>query len=100
MDIRTGGFGGSTGLVSGDFEAALSAAVVTTLSSAPSNGDLSEGGLNAAGLVAINKTGVTQFRVYFEFGDNDDSSDDYIKYSGGEDAIPGNRPTLLIVYQE
>ena len=100
VDIRTGGFGGSTGLVSGDFEAAPSAAVVTTLSNAPSNGDLSEGGLNAAGLVAINKTGVTQFRVYFEFGDNDDSSDDYIKYSGGEDAIPGNRPTLLIVYQE
>ncbi len=100
VDIRTGGFGGSTGLVSGDFEAAPSAAVVTSLSNAPSNGDFSEGGLNAAGLVAINKTGVTQFRVYFEFGDNDDGSDDYIKYSGGEDASPGNRPTLVVLYQE
>ena len=100
VDIRTGGFGGGTSLVLSDFEAVASALAVGSLSNAPSNGDFSQGVLGATGLAAINKTGVTQFRVYFQRDDNDNGSDDYIKYYSGEDATPGNRPALIVVYQE
>ena len=99
VDIRTGGFGGSTSLDPSDFEAAASASAVTSLDNAPFNGAFSQGVLGGAGLAAINKTGVTQFRVYFQLDDNDNGSNDYIRYYDGGDGNPGNRPALIVVYQ-
>ncbi|MCI0539466.1 MAG: hypothetical protein L0Z50_30010, partial [Verrucomicrobiales bacterium] len=72
VDIKGGtGFGGSAALAASDFEAAADAVQVATLSNAANNGDLSTGSLNSTGLLFINKTGKTQFRVYFSLDDND-----------------------------
>ena len=42
------------------------------MSNAASNGDWSEGNLDSAGIAAVDKTGTTQFRLYFDLDDNDD----------------------------
>ncbi|MFN7960123.1 MAG: S8 family serine peptidase [Thermoanaerobaculia bacterium] len=98
VDIRTGAFGTSSALEAGDFQAAASATGVATLSNAAANGSASTGSLNAAGLAAINKTGLTQLRIYFSLDDNDDLGNDYIGYFSGENATAANRPTLTVTY--
>ncbi len=100
VDVQTGGFGGDVALAASDFEATATAVAVATLSNAPSNGDWSEGTLDAAGLAAIDLAGTTQLRVYFDLDDNDDNGNDYIGYYSGDDGNPGNRPQLVVTYQE
>ena len=68
------------------------------MSNALSDGDWSSGALDATGLAFIDKTGTTQFRVYFSRDDDDDSDSDYIGWHSGDDPIAGNRPVLEIVY--
>jgi hypothetical protein len=99
VDVRSGGFSGSTALVDGDFEAAPTASQAANLSSAAANGDWSEGSLGAAGLAAIDKTGTTQARVYFALDDNDDKRNDYIGYYAGDSVSPDDRPQLVVTYQ-
>ena len=99
VDIATGGFSGSTALQSSDFEAAADAVGVTDLSNPTSNLDWSEGNLNAAGLAAVNTAGTTQFRVYFEIGDEDDRRNDYLGFYAGEEG-GSSRPELVVTYQE
>ncbi|HEX4952412.1 MAG TPA: choice-of-anchor B family protein [Thermoanaerobaculia bacterium] len=99
VDVQTGGFSGSTTLATGDFQAAATAAQAASLSNAASNGIWSEGSLNAAGLAALNKTGTTQLRVYFNLDDNDDTGNDYLGYYSGESSTSGNRPQLVVTYQ-
>lgn len=98
-DIVTGGFGGSTAFAFSDWQAAATATGVVTLSNPTVNGAASTGGLNAAGLSAINKTGTTQLRVYCTLGDNDDLAFDYIGFYPGETATAANRPQLTVTYQ-
>jgi len=72
-DVQPGaGFSGSTTLQTGDFQAAATAVQAASLTDATANGNWSEGSLSAAGLAAINKTGTTQLRVYFNLDDNDE----------------------------
>ena len=97
VDVNTGGFSGSTALQSSDFEATATATAAGTLSAAAANGDWSEATLNAAGLSAINLSGTTQVRIYFEVGDNDNNADDHIGYYSGEGAV-GNQPELVVTY--
>lgn len=99
LDISSGGFGGDPSLADSDFEATATATQAGTMSNAPSNGNWSEGTLNASGLAAINSAGITQLRFYFELDDNDDGGDDYIGYRSGEDSIASNHPELVIAYQ-
>ncbi|MCP3939744.1 MAG: DNRLRE domain-containing protein [Actinomycetia bacterium] len=99
VDVRTGGFGGSTALANSDFEAAATAAQSASLSNAPANGDWSEGSLDAAGLSAIDQTGTTQMRVYFDLDDNDDRGNDYIGYYSGSNSNGSRHPQLVVVYQ-
>jgi carboxypeptidase T len=99
VDVQTGGFSGSTALEVGDFQAVATAVQVASLSNATANGNWSEGSLNAAGLAAINKTGTTQLRVYFNLDDNDDSGNDYIGYYSGDNTTSANRPQLVVTYQ-
>jgi len=100
VDVQNGsGFSGSTALQSGDFQAAATAVQAASLSNAASNGTWSTGALNAAGLAAINKTGTTQLRVYFNLGDNDDTGNDYLGYYSGENTTAANRPQLVVTYQ-
>ena len=93
------GFSGSTALQTGDFQAAATAVQAASLSNAADNGDWSTGSLNAAGLAAINKTGTTQLRVYFNLDDNDDTGNDYIGYYSGDNTTAANRPQLVVTYQ-
>ena len=99
VDVQTGsGFSGSTALATGDFQATATAVQATSLSNAANNLDWSTGALNAAGLAAIDKTGTTQLRVYFNLDDNNDGGSDYIGYYSGE-ATSANRPQLVVTYQ-
>ena len=66
---------------------------------AATNGAWSEGVLDAAGRIAVNKTGTTQFRVSFQTDDNDDRAADYVGYYSGNNSTAGNRPQLVVVYQ-
>jgi hypothetical protein len=98
-DVQTGGFSGSTALENGDFQAAATVVHAASLSNAATNGAWSEGALNASGLAAINKTGTTQIRIYFNLDDNDDGGNDYLGYYSGENGTAANRPQLVITYQ-
>ncbi|HXU31696.1 MAG TPA: M20/M25/M40 family metallo-hydrolase [Thermoanaerobaculia bacterium] len=100
VDVQGGsGFSGSTTLQTGDFQAAATAVHAASLSNAASNGTWSEGSLNAAGLAAINKTGTTQLRAYFNLDDNDDTANDYLGYYSGNNGTAANRPQLVVTYQ-
>ncbi len=99
VDVANGGFSGSTALAAGDFQAAATAVQAASLTNAANNGDWSTGSLNAAGLAALNKTGTTQLRVYFNLDDNDDTGNDYIGYYSGDNTTAANRPQLVVTYQ-
>ncbi|RJP20993.1 MAG: multicopper oxidase family protein [Candidatus Abyssobacteria bacterium SURF_5] len=98
VDIVTGSFGGNPALAPSDFQAAATAAQVAVMSNPAVNGAASEGLLNAAGLAAINKIGLTQLKVYFAVDDNDDGTTDAIGFFSGENAVPANRPVLEVTY--
>lgn len=98
VDVRNGFFGTAASLANADFEAPATAGAVASLSNPASDGAASTGTLNAAGLAAINKTGVTQLKLYFTIDDNDNNAYDYIGFYGGEAATAGNRPTLTVTY--
>ena len=97
VDISSA-FGGATTFAGSDFQAAASSSGVASMSNPTTNGTFSTGALNAAGLAAVNKTGKTQFKVYFTLDDNDDLGSDYLGFYSGE-AASGNKPELVIVYQ-
>ena len=100
MDVQPGtGFSESTALQTGDFQAAATAVQAASLSSAAANGDWSTGSLSSSGLAALNKTGTTQLRVYFNLDDNDDTGNDYIGYYSGNNTTAVNRPQLAVTYQ-
>jgi hypothetical protein len=99
VDIRTGAFGGNPALEPGDFQAAPTAAGVAALSDPASDGDWSEGILNASGLAAVNRSGLTQVRLYFSLDDDDDGIADYVAFRSGNDGDMANRPQLIVVYQ-
>lgn len=100
IDVKGGlGFADSTTLAAGDFQAAADATQVGALSNAANNGDWSSGVLNAAALSFINKTGTTQFRVYFSLHDNNDGSADYVGWYSGDNALPANGPVLEVLYR-
>ena len=100
VDVQSGsGFSGSTALQTGDFQAAATAVQAASLTNAANNLDWSTGNLNAAGLAAINKTGTSQLRVYFNLDDNNDGGADYIGYYSGDNGTAANRPQLVVTYQ-
>ncbi|MBI4830101.1 MAG: hypothetical protein HY801_00795, partial [Candidatus Lindowbacteria bacterium] len=96
-DIKTGAFGANA-VENGDFQAAATAAQVASMSNAAANGDLSTGALNAAGLAAVNKVGLTQMRVYFSVDDNNDNGDDFVGFYSGDNGTAANRPVLEVMY--
>ena len=100
VDVQTGGFSGSTALQNSDFEAAATAVQSATLSSPAANGDWSEGSLDAAGRSAIDTTGTTQMRIYFDLDDNDDGGNDYMGYYSANNSSSSNHPQLVVVYQQ
>ena len=51
------------------------------------------------GLTAVNKTGATQLRVYFDLDDNDDGGNDYMGWYSADNSDPANHPQLEVTYQ-
>ncbi|MEM7584043.1 MAG: endonuclease [Acidobacteriota bacterium] len=99
VDVHSGGLGGSTALANGDFQAVASVARSASLSNAASNGDWSEASLDAVGLTAVDATGTTQLRFYFDLDDNDDGGTDTIGYYPGNHSNTANHPQLVVTYQ-
>jgi hypothetical protein len=52
---------------------------------------------NTGGKLYVNRTGVTQLRLYFSVDDNNNNIADYIRFYSGN-ASAGDRPKLLITY--
>jgi hypothetical protein len=80
-----------------DFQVAAGRVGVATFGATPVNNWYSAL-LNAAGRAYVNKTGTTQFRLYFAKGDNDDNGADYMMFFSGNYATASARPTLIIEY--
>ncbi|MCP5013109.1 MAG: PKD domain-containing protein, partial [Aestuariibacter sp.] len=80
VDVATGGFNGNVSLQKRDFEVVATVSQAATLSNATSNGSWSIADLGMPGIKALNTTGKTQFRVYFQLDDNDDRGNDNIGY--------------------
>ncbi|MCQ3939120.1 MAG: hypothetical protein DPW18_19055 [Chloroflexi bacterium] len=96
LEIRTGAFSGSLALQLSDFRAAGSAGAVQERLTAQTY-PWYTAVLGSTNLKYVNKYGVTQFRLRFTLGDNDDMSADHLKLFTGE-AAASNRPVLLVTY--
>lgn len=92
-DIRMGSFG-AVALELTDFNA-TAAGLAGTFGSTPVSGWYSMT-LNATGRGYINRTGGTQFRLRFGTDDNDNSTDNYMKFISGDFA--SSQPQLIITY--
>jgi hypothetical protein len=94
MDIRNGGFGINPALESTDFNAPASIVKAGTFK--PAADGWYTATLSAKGFASINKTGITQFRLYFINGDNDNRSADFMKFFSGNS--PASKPQLVVSY--
>ncbi len=96
VDIRKSYFGTSAGLQLADFNAAASKTNVGTFNKTPVGGWYSAT-LNSDGRSNINKTNLTQFRLYFSKDDNDNHTANLLKFFSGN-AAAASRPVLVITY--
>lgn len=94
-DIRRGPFSGNAALQLGDFGAAASSVKVGAFNKTPVGGWYTDT-LNAAGLNGINKTGLTQLRLYFATDDNNNLAANLMRFVSGNSAT--NKPQLVITY--
>lgn len=94
IDIRSGYFGTSSGLVQTDYSAAASASNIAVLSVPGANNGSSEVALPSSALAYINKTGLTQFRLRGITTAN--YASDVLTIYGGENTT--YRPVLIVTY--
>ncbi len=95
-EIRNGTFSNIAILQAGDFSAAPSSGSVRdTFTESTSNWFVAE--LRDANLALVNKTGTTQFRLFFVKDDNDDLHADYVKFYSGN-SPSGIAPQLIVIY--
>lgn len=95
--IRKGAFSGNPLLESTDFEApatSIKVAHVVRIGTTSSY----KAKLNPAGRLRINRKGITQFRLCFALDDNDDMSNDFVRFFSSDVSHPGKRPSLRVVY--
>jgi hypothetical protein len=100
IDVKTFNFNSNVALENDDFQASTTVSQAATMSYPSTNGIWSTGSLNTAGLNAINRTGRTQMRMYFNLDDDNDASNDYLGFHSGLATSVSDRPVLEIVYQE
>ncbi|WP_255298463.1 extracellular catalytic domain type 1 short-chain-length polyhydroxyalkanoate depolymerase [Brevibacillus dissolubilis] len=94
VDVKTGYFGTSRSVEQGDFNSTATSAKVATLTVPSANNAYTEVSLSTAALSAINKTGVTQFRL--NAVTTTDAVSDVLEIYGGENA--GYEPQLILTY--
>jgi len=94
-DIRKPYFGTAASLAITDFQATASKTKI--FNTFVKSGSWYSATLKSTGFAYVNRTGTTQFRVYFTKGDDHDSVADYLKFYSGS-ASTANRPQLVIQY--
>jgi hypothetical protein len=94
-DIRSSHFGNSQALETADFQAIPTILNVGFLTA--QSGGWYQLLLSPAGIAIINKVGLTQFRLHFTSGDNNDHGADTVSLFSGNSAA-GSQPVLLVEY--
>jgi hypothetical protein len=95
-DVRRGYFGTLPALQAADFQALPSRARAAGALSTLPDGFYR---LPVPGAVPyINRTSLTQFRLYFVLPDNNNSAADAISIHSGDSTLAANRPRLTITY--
>jgi CSLREA domain-containing protein len=95
VDMRNPAFGGSA-LELADFNFAAKKVKSAVFNPNPVSGWFSAR-FNNGGNLYVNRTGVTQLRLYFSVDDNNNNVADFIRFFSGN-ASAGDRPKLLITY--
>lgn len=96
VDLKGGnGFSDSTTLQASDATAAADAVGVCNFSSVTAAGQVSTCSVAATAFQFVNRTGTTQFRLYFA----NNSGSAYVGFYGGENATTSLRPSLVISYR-
>lgn len=90
VDVKTGTFGGAGVELTDYFEPADAVDAGCFIGAAPNNGYTIRVDLKPAGFNSINKSGRTQFRIYFQIASG--STADYIEFNTGD------QPGLLAPY--
>lgn len=95
VDMRKPDFG-TPALTLNDFKSAAGRKNVASFDAVPV-GSWYSANLNNTGRIYINRTGTTQFRIYFVTDDNENNLADFIKFFSGNAGAP-RRPKLVIHY--
>jgi hypothetical protein len=95
-EIRTDAFSNKAILQTSDFSAeATRGSVLDTFAELRSGWYSTD--LRDANLKLVNRTGTTQFRLFFSKDDNDDLGADYVKFYSGN-SLNANMPQLIVTY--
>ena len=97
IDIRKPYFGTKSALKAEDFSSIASLSNSGYFITAPITGKFVST-LKPGALTYINKSGSTQFRVYFQLDDDNDYISDYLTFYSSEDKTLDFRPNLVITY--
>jgi pSer/pThr/pTyr-binding forkhead associated (FHA) protein len=101
MDVGpASGFGQDPALALADFMAPAQATNVVSLNRPGVNGEWLSGFLNESGLAAINRGGLTQFRLYFTLTHSMDLITDQLFLNSGNLEDPALHPQLILTYDE
>jgi hypothetical protein len=93
--IRKPYFGAAASLLATDFQSLASNSNVGTFSRTGTSYKVT---LKPAAYAYINLKGTTQFRLYFQKGDNNDNGADYLSMYSGKASNAALRPLLLVTY--
>jgi predicted outer membrane repeat protein len=97
IDISNGAFSNNSALQAIDFQAAASQPGVGSFANTPQAGGWYVSALKSISYPFINPMGVTQLRLRFQLGDDNDSVADLLRFYSGN-AAAADRPVLVIEY--
>jgi len=97
VDMRKGYFGSAKALQTADFEASASINKVKYIANNPVN-NWYKATLPSTAYSYIHLKNVTQIRLRFQKGDNDDNAADYMNFYSGNASGESSRPLLIVKY--
>ncbi|MFW6182509.1 MAG: protein kinase domain-containing protein [Chloroflexota bacterium] len=92
------GFSDNPMLQTDDFSTAPALANAAVLDTTAAAGDWAESTLSEEAVSALNRHGVSQFRLYFTLPNNADGDDDILRFYSGDHEDEDSRPQLIISY--